>query len=97
MMPAMAASMRTAAMTVTMTSTMAVYSRTARVLVFDGGVGPDDMVCAVVGSHAEEATVAFAMFGIGFQGSRIGHGHIGAWQHVVGAVTIGVTAGIRGG
>src|SRR5699024_9415361 len=67
MVPNIATSMRMAAMIVTMTSTVAVYSSepsVVRGLIFNGRISPHKVIGAVVGAHSEEASVIVPVFGV---------------------------------
>src|SRR5699024_709989 len=97
MVPNIATSMRMAAMIVTMTSTVAVYSSepsVVRALFFNGRIGPHKVIGAVVGAHSEEAAVVVPVFGVGFESARAQNTHIRAGKHVVCAVAIAATRGV---
>ena len=69
MVPKMATNISKAAMRVTMTSTVAVYSCCTAVvqdLVFNGCVSPHEVVGTVIGVHTEEAAVIVSAFGVSF-------------------------------
>lgn len=79
MVPNIATSMRMAAMTVTITSTLVVYlSERNGVLglVFENGIGPDDAVSCILGVHSEETAEVVAALGFGVENTGVSHSHI---------------------